>query len=156
MGDWCDLDESTQLMESCKRLGLSPSRVIQRWSTKEQFVEVTQSCGAAVLPAPDLCALVMDLPDAAWIRLSTDVLLADLVPAAGEWMRDGFIAFDSASDSLLSVDVEEKHGLSVIETTIIGIGFDGLRDCYAEHGPSPLPILDQPQRMHPHAQRKEP
>lgn len=151
-GDWCDLDESTQLTESCRRLGPFPSRVIQRWPTKAQFVEVTRSCGAAVLPTTDLCALVMDSPDAAWICLSTDVLLADLVPAAGEWMRDGFIVFDSLSDSLLSVDVEERNGLSVIETTIIGSGFDALRDCYKEYGPSPLPILGQPQRMRPHVQ----
>jgi hypothetical protein len=86
----------------------------------------------------------MDVPDAAWIRVSTDVLLNDLVPAAGEWMSDGFIVFDSGSDSLLSIDVEEKHGTSVIETTTIGTGFDRLRDCYLQRGPLPLPILGHP------------
>lgn len=147
VGDWCDLDESTWLTEACKRLGPSPSRVIQRWPTKEQFVEVTLSCGASGLPGPDLCASVMDAADSEWIRVTTSVLLTNLVPAAGEWMRDGFIVYDSRSDSLLSVDVEEQNGRSVIETTIIGGGFDVLRDCYAEYGPSPLPILGQPQRM---------
>ena len=100
VGDWCDLEESNLLTESCKRLGPSPSRVIQRWPTKEQFVAVTRSCGSAGFPAPSPCALVMDVPDAPWIRLSTEVLLAELVPAAGEWMSDGFIVFDPEADSL--------------------------------------------------------
>lgn len=155
VGDWCDLDESTRLTEACRRLGPSPSRVIQRWPTKEQFVEVTLSCGVSGLPGPDLCASVMDAADSEWIRVTTSVLLTDLVPAAGEWMSDGFIVYDSGSDSLLSVDVEEQNGRSVIETTIIGGGFDALRDCYAEYGPSPLPILGQPQRLRPHAQEDE-
>lgn len=145
-GIWCDFDESTRLTASCERLGPSPSRVIQRWPTKEQFVDVTLSCGSRALPTPSVCALVMDVPDAAWIRVSTDVLLNDFVPAAGQWMSDGFVVFDSGSDSLLSVDVEEKHGISFIETTIVGTGFDRLRDCYEQRGPSPLPILGPPGR----------
>jgi hypothetical protein len=143
-GDWCDLDESHQLTERCEALGPSPSRVIQRWPAKERFLEVTRSCWAAVPSDPDLRVLVMDTPDAAWIRLSADAILADLVPAAGDWMSDGFIVFHSPSDSLLSVDVEERNGFSVIETTIIGGGFDALRQCYAECGPPPLPISDRP------------
>lgn len=141
VGTWCDFDESTRLTESCTRLGLSPGRVIQRWPTKRQFVEVTMSCGSSGLPGPGLCVSVMDSVDSAWIQVSTDVLLTDLVPAAGEWMRDGFIVFDTESDSLLSVDVEDEGGLSVIETTIIGSGFDIIRDCYALRGPLPSQIL---------------
>jgi hypothetical protein len=127
----------------CKRLGPSPERFIQRWNSKSQFVSVTQSCGVEMSLCRNLHVIVMDVPDAEWIYLTSEIVLADIVPAAGEWMTDGFIMLDRESSSLLSVDVEEKSGRSVIETTVIGEGFRALRGCYERGGPSPLPIVTQ-------------
>jgi hypothetical protein len=50
--------------------------------------------------------------------------------------------FNPASSSLVSVDVEERNGISVIESTLIGDAFGHLRDCFERFGPVPLPIID--------------
>jgi hypothetical protein len=131
-----------RLNEAAQRLGPSPDRIIHRWSTKHQFVEAVQICSPAFLRLNYLYVQITDLPDAAWIRVRSDILPSELSRAAGEWLTDGFIAFHLPTESLLSVDVEERGGISYIETTIIGEGFVGIRDCFNEYGPSPLSIAD--------------
>lgn len=85
----------------------------------------------------------MDEPDAGWIQVTSEVFLSRLVPAAGSWMTDGLIMFNVESNSLLSVDVEQRGDRSVIETTIIGDGLSALRTCFYHQGPAPLPVIAQ-------------
>jgi hypothetical protein len=140
IGEWCDFDESMSLSESAERLGSSQGRIIQRWPTKPQLIDALEACGPALRKLGHVYVLIMDLPDAAWIRVSGELLSSELARAAGEWLTDGFIAFDSRKESLLSVDVEERDGESYIETTVIGDGFGELCGCFSERGPSPLRI----------------
>ncbi len=139
-GDWCDFEESSQLTADCRGIGTSAGRVIQLWPTKKQFVDAVGTCDLAGMQRDAILVLLMDAPDAGWIRMSLDHVLADLVPMAGEWMTDGFIMFDPASSSLISIDVEDRRGVSVIETTLIGDGFSHLRSCLERFGPAPLPV----------------
>ncbi len=145
-GEWCGFEESTGLGERVERLGPSPGRIIQRWPAKRQFVAALQACGSAAFPSVDVHVVVMDAPDAGWIRVRADLVAGDLARAVGEWMTDGFIAFDPEVDSLLSVDVEEKGGVSFIETTLIGAGFGELRAWLGKRGPSPLVVVEQGRR----------
>jgi len=84
--------------------------------------------------------MVMDQPESAWIEVSAEDLLSEVVPSAGEWLTDGFIMFDPVTSSLVSVDVEEGAGVTFIESTIIGRGFGALRQCFEQFGPEPLQI----------------
>jgi hypothetical protein len=143
VGEWCGYDESTTFSNGTERLGSAAGRIIQRWPTKRQFIEATKVCGQTCGDLGYVYVLVMDVPDAAWMRVRGELLCTELAPAAAEWLTDGFIAFDPDKESLLSVDVEERGGASYIETTIIGEAFRELRDCFNEHGPAPLTIVDR-------------
>jgi hypothetical protein len=141
VGEWCEFDESTRLSEGTERLGPSPDRIIQRWPTKLQFIAAVEACGPALRKLDHVYVLIMDSPDAGWIRVRGALVSSELARAASEWLTDGFIAFYPDRESLLSVDVEERGGVSYIETTLIGDGFGELRDCFNERGPSPLRIV---------------
>lgn len=143
-GEWCDLDESTRLGDGAERLGPAADRIGQRWSTKRQLVEALEAGESALRRLGVVYVLVMDAPDAGWSKIRGEVVSADLARAAGEWLTDGFIAFLPDAASLLSVDVEEKGGVSFIETTLIGDGFGELRARFVERGPMPQEVLDGP------------
>lgn len=144
IGEWCDLDESTRLDDGAERLGPTPSRIIQRWPTKQQVVEALEASASSLRQLGDVHVLIMDAPDAKWIRVRGDVVSTDLGPAAGEWMTDGFIVFAPDVASLLSVDIEEEGGVSFIETTLIGEGLGELRSYFAERGPVPQEVVNRP------------
>ncbi|HKS98922.1 MAG TPA: hypothetical protein VJT31_05265 [Rugosimonospora sp.] len=139
-GDWCDFEESARLTADCRSIGQSAGRVIQLWPARRQFADAMGACDLAGMRRSTVFILLMDLPDAGWIRMSVDAVLADLIPAASEWMTDGFIMFDPATASLVSVDVEERRGSPMIETTVIGDGFGRLRECLERVGPPPLRV----------------
>ncbi|WP_344897284.1 hypothetical protein [Actinomadura meridiana] len=106
-------------------------------------MDATQSCGRSICEFEYVFVSIMDEPDSEWIRVSTPIILDELVPAACEWMTDGFISLEAVTNSILSVDVEEKRGRSIIETTLIGHGFAELLSCLSESGPAPQTIVDQ-------------
>ncbi|MGW3994811.1 hypothetical protein ACWEF6_15115 [Amycolatopsis sp. NPDC004772] len=141
IGEWCDFDESTRLSEGAERLGPAPDRMIQRWPTKQRLVEALEAGESSLRRLGDVYVLVLDVPDAEWIRIRGEAVSADLAHAAGEWLTDGFIVFLPWVASLLSVDVEEQGGVSFIETTLIGEGFGELRAYFAEIGPESQEIV---------------
>jgi hypothetical protein len=148
VGEWCDFEQSVRLTEGAERLGSSPARVIQRWPAGHQLTEILSACAGALGTLNEINVLIMDQPDAGWVRVRADLLSFELARAAAEWMTDGFIAFDPVTESLLSADVEQGSGSTFVETTVIGDGFGGLRQCLREGGPAPLSIVD-PVRRHP-------
>jgi hypothetical protein len=143
VGEWCSFDESMRMDDDSRRLGASPARVIQRWATRQRFIEAFRSCEPVPSQLEYIYVLVMDMPDAAWVRVRFDLLSSDLVPAAAAWLTDGFIALDPESESLISVDVEENDGSCFIETTFIGDMFHEIRDCLNDREPLVLEIIDQ-------------
>ena len=143
-GEWCDLEESGRCSSDVAELGSSPGRIIHRWPKKTMFVGAMKACESTLSHMVSVFVRIMDTPDAGWIRVRGDVVLADLTAAAGEWLTDGFIVFEPVSRSVLSVDVEDRFGQSYLETTIIGVLFDDLVRCFAGHGPMLLPIVNEP------------
>lgn len=139
-GEWCSFQESVRLTREVEALGESRERVIQRWPTKENLDEVSRSCDLVALRGERLVALIMDVPEAAWIEVSPDIVQSELVPSAVKWMTDGFILYAPDHASLLSVDVEEVADVSLIETTLVGEGLGSLGVHLLEHGPQPLRI----------------
>lgn len=142
-GEWCDLDESTRLGDGAERLGPASDRIIQRWSTKRQLVEALEAGESALRRLGGVYVLVMDAPDAGWVKVRGEAVSADLAHAAADWLTDGFIVFLPDAASLLSVDVEGNGDVSFIETTLIGDGLGELRACFIERGPAPQKIMNR-------------
>jgi hypothetical protein len=142
VGEWCDFDDSARLTEQAERLGASPARVIQRWEARDDFGDAFTECASLEQPESSVDVIITDAPDAAWIRMPFALVVSELVPAAVDWLTDGFIVVDPGADSLISVDVEERRGVSFIEVTFIGDGFGQLQERLIERGPRVLPIAD--------------
>lgn len=138
VGEWCDFEESARLTRAAVELGGYRERVIQRWLNKESLDEVSRSCDLTPLRGERLVVLTMDLPGVAWIEVSPGIVQSDLVPFAVRWMTDGFVLCAPERASLLSVDVEEVAGASIIETTLVGGGLGALGANLVARGPKPL------------------
>ncbi|WP_405058259.1 hypothetical protein OG474_36740 [Kribbella sp. NBC_01505] len=131
---WCDFETSQRMTEEVEVLGRSRERVIQRWTAKDKFLDAASSFDFSSLQADGLLASVMDAPDAAWFEASAETIHSALIPAAAQWMSDGFIIYSPKTSSLFSVDVEQ-HDNSVIDTTLIGEGVNDLRNHLTLNGP---------------------
>jgi hypothetical protein len=135
-GEWCDFAESASLTERCMEIGVSSERVIQAWASKQEFVHAVHSCRSWSAALNEAHCLIEDFPDAGWLKVDAAETWSDLVLAAAEWLTDGFLLYFSPS-SLVSVDIEERHDRSVIESTLIGERVSSLRSCLRRLGPPP-------------------
>jgi hypothetical protein len=138
-GEWCTFAESASIAERCREIGVSRERIIQVWTSKQEFVHAAKSCGSWSVALNEAYCVIDDFSDAGWAKVEPAAAWNDLVPAAAEWLTDGFLLYFSPS-SLISVDIEERHDQSVIESTLIGEEVDSLRTCLRRLGPPPEQI----------------